>query len=203
MSRLQYSKAALHKQSAQLKRFRQYLPSLDLKRQQLIAEKAKAMKQLRDTERQIEAGMKFVSDSLPMLADFSIQLEQLVTVDNVRVETENLVGVEVPRLVAVEMSEQPYSFFCKPHWVDMAVRKLKAMLELRIRYEVEKKRLELLELAVKKVTQRVNLFDKILIPRAERNIRKIRIFLSDTERAAVVRAKITKQKRLKAASWPS
>lgn len=203
MSRLQYSKAALHKQSAQLKRFRQYLPSLDLKRQQLIAEKAKALKQQRDTERQIEAGMQFVGDSLPMLADFSIKLEQLVMVDNVRVETENLVGVEVPRLVAVEMSEQPYSFFCKPHWVDMGVRKLKAMLELRIRYEVEKKRLELLELAVKKVTQRVNLFDKILIPRAERNIRKIRIFLSDAERAAVVRAKITKQKRLKAASWPS
>jgi V/A-type H+-transporting ATPase subunit D len=71
------------------------------------------------------------------------------------------------------------------------------MLELKIRLKVDKKRVEILQQAVKKVTQRVNLFDKVLIPRAQRNIRKIRIFLSDTERAAVVRAKITKNKRQK------
>ena len=200
MSRLQYSKAALHKLSSRLKRYRQYLPSLDLKRQQLIAERTKAVKQLRDTEREIELGMKFIADSLPMVADFSINLEELIAVDNVRIVPENLIGVEVPRLDGVEMTEQPYSFFCKPHWVDMAVQKMKELLELRLRFEVEKQRLKLLEQAVKKVTQRVNLFDKILIPRTEQDIRKIRIFLSDTERAAVVRAKITKQKRLKEAS---
>lgn len=200
MSRLQYSKAALHRQSAQLKRYRQYLPSLDLKRQQLIAERTKAMQQMRGTERDIERVMAFVGDNFPMLAELSISVEQLVTVENVIIEQENVVGVEIPRLAAVEMIEQPYSFFCKPHWVDRFVDKLKEMLELRIRLEVERKRLALLELAVKKVTQRVNLFDKILIPRAEENIRKIRIFLSDAERAAVVRAKITKQKRLRNAS---
>ncbi len=203
MSRLQYSKASLHKQGARLKRYRQYLPSLDLKRQQLIAERAKALKQLQASEREIEQVLKFVGDKLPMMAEFAVDLEQLVTVDDIRIETENVVGVEVPRLVGVAMTERPYSFFCKPHWVDLVVRKVKEMLELRIRLEVENERLRLLELAVKKVTQRVNLFDKILIPRTEQNIRKIRIFLSDAERAAVVRAKITKQKRLKETSWPS
>ena len=73
------------------------------------------------------------------------------------------------------------------------------MLEFKVRLKVDQKRVEILQQAVKKVTQRVNLFDKVLIPRAQQNIRKIRIFLSDTERAAVVRAKITKSKRLKEA----
>jgi V/A-type H+-transporting ATPase subunit D len=68
-------------------------------------------------------------------------------------------------------------------------------MELKIRSGIDRQRLEILDVAVKKVTQRVNLFDKLLIPRAEQNIKKIRIFLSDTERANVVRAKITKQKR--------
>ena len=58
-------------------------------------------------------------------------------------------------------------------------------------------RLELLDEAVRTITQRVNLFDKVLIPRAQANIKRIRIFLADGERAAVVRAKIAKAKRAK------
>ena len=50
MARLLLSKASLHKQGAQLKRYKQYLPSLDLKRQQLIAERAKAVAQLKETQ---------------------------------------------------------------------------------------------------------------------------------------------------------
>lgn len=186
-----------------LKRYRQYLPSLDLKRQQLLAEKTKAQKQMRNTQREIDESLRFVGERLPMLADLHIQLDELVTVSNVVMEQENLVGVEVPRLGSVDIEVQSYSFFCKPHWVDLYVRKMREMLELKLLLQVQQRRLELLEQAVKKVTQRVNLFDKILIPRTEQNIRKIRIFLSDAERAAVVRAKITKQKRLKEAVWRS
>lgn len=200
MSRLQYSKAALHQQSGLLKRYRQYLPSLDLKRQQLLAERTKAGKQLEATQQKIQKGLQFVADELPMLADDSISLEQLVRVKTYRIETENLIGVNLPRLERIEIEIAPYSFFCKPHWVDLYVLKMQAMLELQLRLKVEQQRLKLLEKAVKKVTQRVNLFEKILIPTAKENIRKIRIFLSDTERAAVVRAKITKQKRLKITS---
>ena len=49
--------------------------------------------------------------------------------------------------------------------------------------------------AVRRITQRVNLFEKVLIPQAEENIQRIRIFLSDAERTAVVRSKIAKAKR--------
>jgi V/A-type H+-transporting ATPase subunit D len=49
--------------------------------------------------------------------------------------------------------------------------------------------------AVRRVTQRVNLFEKVLIPNAKRNIARIQIFLSDVERAAVVTSKIAKGKR--------
>ncbi len=69
------------------------------------------------------------------------------------------------------------------------------MLELRVARQVEQRRLELLDAAVRKVTQRVNLFEKVLIPRSREHIRRIGIALSDAERAAVVRAKIAKGKR--------
>ena len=88
-----------------------------------------------------------------------------------------------------------YSMLAKPHWVDMLVEQLKQMVEQKTRIEVAAERVRLIEQAERKITQRVNLFDKILIPTAKKNIKKIQIYLADAERAAVVRSKITKRKR--------
>lgn len=196
MPRLSLSKAALHKEGAQLKRFKQYLPSLDLKRQQLVVERTKAMVELNNTQDQIDSSYALVKEQLPMLSSKHIDMESLVTIREVDISEENVVGVKLPYLKQVKIQSKPYSLLSKPHWVDLLVVLLKEMLELKVKLEVDQQRVEILQQAVKKVTQRVNPFDKVLIPRAQQNIRKIRIFLSDTERAAVVRAKITKNKRL-------
>ncbi len=196
MSRLAYSKASLHKQSTLLKRYRQYLPSLDLKRQQLMAEKIKVQKQMRGTEDKIKALQDEIVAQLPMLSVSSIDLEMLVSIERLEIDQENHVGVSLPKVKHLSFTEQPYSYFCKPHWVDHYVKKIKQMLHLRVQQQVEQQRLQRLDDAVKKVTQRVNLFDKVLIPKTRDNIRKIRIYLSDSETAAVVRAKMTKNKRV-------
>jgi V/A-type H+-transporting ATPase subunit D len=44
------------------------------------------------------------------------------------------------------------------------------------------------------VSIRVNLFEKVLIPRAQENIKKIRIFLGDQQLSAVAQAKVAKLK---------
>ncbi len=72
--------------------------------------------------------------------------------------------------------------------------RLRTMLELRVRVQVEQRRLGLLEAAVRRVTQRVNLFDKVLIPRTRDNIKRIKVYLADNERAGVVRAKLAKKR---------
>jgi V/A-type H+-transporting ATPase subunit D len=197
MPRLLFSKASLHKESAQLKRFRQYLPSLDLKRQQLIVERNKAIAQLSKTENLISDCQSIVHEQLPMLADEQINLEGLVSIKEVTISEENRVGIKVPYLQGVDIELNPYSFLTKPHWVDLVVLQLKEMMELKISLKVNQQRLEILQQAVKKVTQKVNLFDKVLIPKTQKNISNIKIYLSDMERASVIRAKITKQKRLK------
>ncbi len=197
MAKLAFSKSALHKEGAQLKRYKQYLPSLDLKRQQLMAERAKAIQLLEDTRERIELCRQRVEEQLPMMSNEHVDLNGLVTVKQVNITEENVVGIKLPCVENIELHCKPYSLLSKPHWVDLCVIQLTEMLDLQIRLKVDQHRLDVLQLAVKKVTQRLNLFDKVLIPRAQQNIRKIRIFLSDAERAAVVRAKITKQKRLK------
>ena len=65
-----------------------------------------------------------------------------------------------------------------------------------MRIQVFKERLDLLEYALVKTTQRLNLFEKVLIPQTQNHIKKIKIFLSDQERASVIQAKIAKAKTL-------
>jgi V/A-type H+-transporting ATPase subunit D len=120
-----------------------------------------------------------------------------VQLDTVKLEKENLVGVMLPVAGEVTVSNREYGLLAKPHWVDNVVKELGNSLRLKVQHHIEQRRLVLLEEAVRKVTQRVNLFDKVLIPRTRKNIERIRIHLSDAERASVVRSKIAKGKRLK------
>jgi V/A-type H+-transporting ATPase subunit D len=79
--------------------------------------------------------------------------------------------------------------------VDVLVDRLREAAALRIRAEVAGERVRILSQAVRRVTQRVNLFERILIPNAKRNIQRIQIFLGDIERAAVVTSKLAKAKQ--------
>jgi V/A-type H+-transporting ATPase subunit D len=197
MARLSLSKSSLSKQSRQLKTYERFLPSLDLKRKQLMAERAKARAALAGTERDMEALRQRVGERLPMLANHEVELAQLVSIRGVRLGQENLVGTRLPTLEGVDVAVRDYGLIAKPHWVDQVAQELIRMLELQVSQRVQRRRLALLETAVRKVTQRVNLFEKVLIPRTRDNIRRIRIYLSDAERAAVVRSKIAKGKRAK------
>ena len=197
MTKLSFSKASLHKEGKRLKLYKHYLPSLDLKRQQLMIERRRSIAQLKETEHFIEQCRTTVYESLPMLSNRNVNLSGLVRVNRVTVNEENIVGIRVPVLEMVEIQMSPYSTYSRPHWVDQLVIQLKTMLELKLQLQIQQRRVAILEKAVKKITQKVNLFDKVLIPKTINNIRKISIFLSDAERADVVRAKITKQNRLK------
>ena len=197
MAKLQLSKSALSKEAAKLKTYKQFLPSLDLKRQELMSQRAKAKLALADTKMGIDDLSRTMAEEIPMLSNDKVDLANLVKVKAVELAQENIMGAHLPVLQTVNVEVRHYSLLAKPHWVDGVAEKLKGLLTLRIRIQIEQQRLELLEAAVKTITQRVNLFDKVLIPKTKTNIKKIKIHLSDSERAAVINAKLAKSKRLR------
>ncbi len=194
MAKLQLSKSALAREQKSLKTFQRFLPSLDLKRQQVMAERAKAEKALTDTRREIDRFRKEAGEKLPMLALGEVDLTDLAKLKKVTLGTENVVGTRLPKLDEIEVEVRPYALMGRPQWVDRTAEILHDMLELRVRVQVEERRLALLEQAVKTVTQRVNLFDKVLIPTAKQNIKRIQIYLSDLQTAGVARSKLAKKK---------
>lgn len=194
MARLQLNKSSLARETRNLGNYERFLPSLDLKRQQLMAERAKAVEELEATQREIAAFQQQIGRDLPMLANLDVDITDLVSLTDVRIGTENVVGTHLPRLERIEVEVRPYALLARPHWVDNVAVVLHDMLELRVRAQIEERRVALLDAAVKTITQRVNLFDKVLIPRTRSNIKRIKIYLSDEEMAAVVRSKISKKK---------
>ena len=195
MGKLSLTKSGLHKQREELKLFQRVLPSLDLKRLQLNAELDRAKARLRAYQEEVEALKKSVAQDLPMLADREIDVSGLLKVQSLRIEEENVVGVKLPVLKEIDFAVTEYSWFAKPPWVDGLVDHMRRRVELREKMKVSAERVRLLERALRRVTQRVNLFSKILIPTAKKNILKIQIALGDAERAAVGRAKLTKSMR--------
>ncbi len=195
MARIPLSKSQLRREKENLSAFRRYLPALDLKRQQLMGERVRAERGIAEAERKVAVAAAEAGAALPMLADERIDVGGLVTIKAVRLGTQNVAGVKLPVVEAVEVERAPYGRMVRPHWVDVLVQRLEAAIRLEIEVEVARQRVAVLRKAVATVTQRVNLFDKVLIPETEQNIRHILVYLGDAERAAVVGAKIAKRAR--------
>jgi len=195
MARLPLNKSSLKHERARLATYARFLPSLDLKRRQLMWELRRAERELAEIEIEISRLAESAQDLFALVGSVDMKLTGLVRVRQVDLTEENVVGVRVPRITTIDFEVADYSTLAKPFWIDALADKLRSMLELRARRGVGGECVRRLERAVRKVTQRVNLFEKVLIPQARENISRIRIHLADAERAAVVRSKIMKANR--------
>jgi V/A-type H+-transporting ATPase subunit D len=197
MAKLKLSKHAMHEQQEQLKLYQRLLPSLDLKRRQLMLEVQKAQEEYTTAQAAVDDLETRIGEELPMLADEEFRLGGLVQMKSFKVTEQNIVGVKLPFLDSIDCVVTDYSRLATPPWVDTLVQRLKDAAEQRMRAEISGQRLAILQLAVRRITQRVNLFEKILIPTAKQTIQKIRIFLGDADRASVITSKLAKKKQQK------
>jgi V/A-type H+-transporting ATPase subunit D len=197
MATVAINKSSLATERTQLRLFQRFLPSLDLKRQQLLTEHKQAQRQLEEAENEIDELAQSLTGLMEPLGAYEIDLSGLVTIDSVVIEEENIVGAKLPVAREVKFKTAPYSMLAKPFWVDFLVETMQRMCTLRVHLQIRRERVSRLKQQVRRITQRVNLFDKVLIPRAQENIKRIQIGLSEQERTAVVRSKIAKRKHAK------
>lgn len=194
VAKIKLSKQALQKQREQLRLYQRLLPSLDLKRRQLSLEYDKARRALAQLRAEAAALEARIGAELPMMANPQIDLQGLVRLGEVYLVEENVVGVKLPQLERADYLVGHYSFLVRPAWVDVVVERLQQAIEQALHIQVAARRVHILQAAMRRVTQRVNLFERMLIPTAKANIARIRIYLGDVERDAVVRSKIAKSR---------
>lgn len=192
---IKLTKNELRDQQTRCNQFQRYLPTLQLKKAMLQFEVSLVVMDLQTLKEAFEAMRAQVEAFSPFLLEkVACDVMQAADIILVKKSYENVAGVEIPIFGKVIFRDPEYFLFDTPVWTDRAlelVRKLVTERE-KINVAVEKKRA--LEKELREVSIRVNLFEKILIPRASQNIKKIRIFLSDQQLAAVAQAKVAKRK---------
>lgn len=193
MERIKHTKNELKRQKDDLKRFIRYLPTLTLKKQQLQIEIIRILHATDELERQIEIFRESVYKWVAVFAE-EVHIEKLIGVEKIRVSTGNIAGIDIPIFEKVDFKENNYDIIKIPLWVDYGIEAVKELAGLKARYQVFEKQLKFVREELRITTQRVNLFEKIKIPQARENIRRISIFLGDLETAAVVTGKISKNK---------
>ena len=186
-------------QKDNLKQFERYLPTLQLKKQQLQSVIMKENAELEQLEIERTAMIGDLDDWIAVFAENSIfddalKLDQLVQPDTVICTTENIAGVNVPLFRELTFKGINYDVDDYPLWVDTALVKLREIARLDALESTQRKRVECLEKELRSTSQRVNLFEKVKIPEAKENIRVIGVYLGDQQTAAVVRGKISKKK---------
>ena len=196
---IKLTKNELKKQKDNLKQFERYLPTLQLKKQQL---QSVIMKIRADLEQQETERVKMIGDLDDWVAVFGeneifedgLKLDKLVQPDRVVTKEENIAGVTIPAFEELTFKDIDYDVDEYPLWVDTAVFKLREIARLDAICATLRKQTELLEAELRTTSQRVNLFEKVKIPEAKENTRVIQVYLGDQQTAAVVRGKISKKK---------
>ena len=193
------TKNELKVQKDRLKQFHRYLPTLQLKKQQLQAVVMQAAAQLEQVERQRQAAVAGLDDWVAVFAENDSfppdkRLETLVRPRSVVCGQENIAGVTVPVFQELTFEDIRYDVADYPLWVDTAAVRLREIAGLDAMAKTLRQRVTLLERELRATAQRVNLFEKVKIPEAKENIRVIGIYLGDQQTSAVVRGKIAKKK---------
>lgn len=195
-TQIKLNKASLSQEQRNLKNYQRFLPSLELKRKKLLSERSRADIQLNELKQKESDLQNSIQNDLPMIVAAMKIISKLIQIQEISIEEENIVGVKLPVVQTVIFKSMDYSYFNTPQWYEKLIDILKEKIELQLRLKVSLERQRLLAKSIQTVTQRKNLFEKVLIPKALNSIRLIQIFLSDNERAAVVRSKIAKKKRM-------
>ena len=196
---IKLTKNELKKQKENLKQFERYLPTLQLKKQQLQSVIMKVKSELEEKKAERDRLVGDLEDWIAVFAENEIfeeekRLEQLVRPERVITKNENIAGVIVPAFEELTFQEIRYDVDDYPLWVDTAVVKLREIARIDALAKTTEVRLELLEKELRSTSQRVNLFEKVKIPEAIENIRVIDIYLGDQQTSEVVRGKIAKKK---------
>lgn len=192
---MKLTKQGLRSEEHRLTLLNKYLPTLQLKKALLQGEIATARIEWEECLKEYEA-LKALTDAFaPVLSDpLPFCIQEASKVQNIKKRYENIAGVDVPYLDQCTFAPFSYAFYDTPLWVDGAILNLRKFKVAQIRKEVAMEKIEALEKELREVAIRVNLFEKVLIPRAKAAIKKIGVFLADQFLASVSRAKVAKTK---------
>jgi len=192
--KFQYNKTSLQALEKQLKMRERALPTIKSKESALRMEVTRNKEEVNKLDLQFEKEIQKYENMMALWKDFD---PELVSVKDVSMSTKKIAGVVVPVLAGMDFDVQLYSIFESPTWTTEGVELLKSLARIGIETEFSKMKLEMLEFARKKTTQKVNLFEKVQIPGYKDAIRKVKRYMEDEQSLSKASQKIMRSNQEK------
>lgn len=195
MAQIKLTKNELRDQQHRLGQLQKYLPTLQLKKAMLQVEVNNALYEIEKLTQAYQEEKAKNEHFQSLLTDAeALPLFEGTQVTQVEKNYENIAGAEIPHFESVAFQQENYALFDTPLWLDDALVCLRELVIAKEKIHVVEEKKQILEKELREVSIRVNLFEKVLIPRTMANIKKIKVFLGDQELASVSQAKVAKNK---------
>ena len=191
--KIKFTQGEIKRQRDAQRQYERYLPTLQLKKQQLQLEILHLQGALKKRKNSLSEKEKSAEDWLGLLVE-APEIRQWLILKKIFAAKKNIAGVDVPVFERVDFEPAEYDLFLTPLWVDAAVETLRDMVSLQEEIRVIEQGISILKHELRITTQRVNLFEKVKIPEAKEAIRRIKIYIGDQMTNAVGRSKIAKNK---------
>jgi len=191
--KIKLTQGELKRQRDSLQRYERYLPTLQLKKQQLQLEILHQQSALRERKSSLSGKEKSAEHWSGLLIE-AVEIRQWLSPKKIITVKKNVAGVDVPVFERVEFEPAEYDLFLTPLWVDTGLETLRDMVSLLEEIRIIEKGISVLKHELRITTQRVNLFEKVKIPEAKEAIHLIKIYIGDQMTNAVGRSKIAKKK---------
>lgn len=193
--KFQYNKTSLGDLGKQLKMRQKALPTIKSKESALRSEVKKAKDSAGEYREQLDRLKGEYDYMVSLWGEFDCDLLRIVDVD---LTMQKIAGVRIPELQQIQFEQKAYDLFSSPVWFAAGIEILKRMARLGLEFEVYNRKMQLLDHARRKTTQKVNLYEKVQIPGYEDAIRKIKRFMEDEENLSKSAQKIVKTKQQQA-----
>jgi V/A-type H+-transporting ATPase subunit D len=194
MAKIKLTKGELKRQRDALRQYERYLPTLQLKKQQLQLEILQQQNLLSERRHAESKKLETIKTWVGLFAEPGIDIKQWLIPERVITATKNVAGVDLPVFQRVDFVLAEYDLFTTPLWIDFAIEAFRSLVSLGEEIKTLEKGMDILKHELRITTQRVNLFEKVKIPEAIEAIRLIKIYIGDQMANAVGRSKIAKRK---------
>ncbi|MBR6845563.1 MAG: V-type ATP synthase subunit D [Bacteroidaceae bacterium] len=195
--KFQYNKTSLQALEKSLKMRQRTLPIIKSKETALRLEVKRCKEDAEALERKLQEQINGYESMYALWGEFDASLVEL---EDVRIEVKKVAGVRVPVLSNIVLRVRPFGLFSAPKWYFDGIRLLQGLAKTAVEHEFALAKLNLLDHARKKTTQKVNLFEKVQIPGFQEAVRKIKRFMEDEENLSKSSQKILKSLQQKRAN---
>ncbi|HOG18582.1 MAG: V-type ATP synthase subunit D [Syntrophaceae bacterium PtaU1.Bin231] len=191
--RVKLNKISLREQKQKLGMYQRFLPALEARKQQFLMELAGVRQAIRDEEARLRELLERISVWSSLYRDLQDAIAGSIRIREVTLSVKNVAGLKVPQYCGVVFDDPAYSLFATPYVFEEVVAFTREAISMREAIRILRDQERVLWDGFRKTSQRINLYEQVLIVDCRENIRKITVYLQDQQAASVGVAKVAKR----------